>query len=85
MTHPEAPDPGETPQAFIARHTVGEVVDGHVVVHVSFGSFVELGGGVHGLLHRDELTETPALGAALRVEILAMDPDQGRVALRPAG
>lgn len=73
-----------TPRAFIARHTVGDVVDGQVVEHVPFGAFVELGGGVHGLLHRDELTETPALGTAVRVEILAMDADQGRVALRPA-
>ena len=82
MSHPD--HQGETPQAFISRHVVGDVVDGQIVTHVSFGTFVELGGGVHGLLHQDELSVTPALGSALRVEILAMDADRGHVALRPA-
>jgi ribosomal protein S1 len=82
MSHPD--HQGETPQAFIARHAVGDVVDGEVVQHVSFGAFVELGGGVHGLLHHDEVPEAPAPGTALRVEILAMDAERGRVALRPA-
>jgi len=78
MTHPE------TPQAFIARHTEGDVVDGQIVEHVPFGAFVELGGGVHGLLHQDEMPEAPAPGTELRVEILAMDAGLGRVSLRPA-
>ena len=81
MTHP---DHHEAPRAFIARHAVGDVVEAHVVEHLPFGAFVELGGGVHGLIHRDEAPAAPAAGTALRVEILAMDADQGRVALRPA-
>lgn len=84
MTHPDHQDPQDLQRAFIARHAVGDVLDGQVAEQASFGSFVALGGGAQGLLHRTELTETPALGAAVRVEILAMDPDLGRVALRPA-
>ncbi|HEY8544842.1 MAG TPA: S1 RNA-binding domain-containing protein [Acidimicrobiales bacterium] len=79
MTQPD-------PQAFMTRHAVGDVVDGQVVEHVPFGAFVELGQGVHGLLHHIELRggDAPAIGTAVRVEILAMDPDRNRVALRPA-
>jgi ribosomal protein S1 len=75
----------ETPaQAFFARHVAGDVLDGTVASVVSFGAFVVLVDGVHGLLHKSEWNEQPELGVAVRVKILAIDADHGRLSLRPA-
>ena len=71
-------------QAFFDRRAVGDVLDGNVVSVEPFGAFVELADGVHGLLHESESTQQYAPGEPVRVEILAIDPDRGRLGLRPA-
>lgn len=72
------------PEAFFARTDVGAVLEGDVVDVKPFGAFVELADGVHGLLHESEWAARPELGATVRVEVLAVDPDRRRLSLRPA-
>jgi small subunit ribosomal protein S1 len=69
---------------FLARQSVGDVIDGTVEQIVEFGAFVEVHEGVHGLLHSSEWTERPEPGTTVRVEILDIDVDRERLSLRPA-
>jgi ribosomal protein S1 len=69
---------------FLARCTVGDVLEGTVASVVPFGAFVEVADGVHGLLHRSEWNAQPELGAPVRVTILDVDVDNARMSLRPA-
>ena len=69
---------------FLADHKVGDVVDGTIESIVAFGAFVELAGGVQGLVHQSEYREPPSLGAPIRVRIAAIDVDAGRMSLLPA-
>ena len=74
-------------QAFFAGCAVGDRFDGNVVAVVSFGAFVELPAGVHGLLHKDEWAAgapAPSVGSPVRVEVLAIDAARQRLSLRPA-
>jgi len=65
-------------QDFLARHQVGDVIEGVVTKQVPFGSFVE-SEGFTGLAHRQSW---PA-GARVSVRILAIDPDNQRFSLAP--
>lgn len=67
-------------EEFAARHSVGDVVSGHVVQIVPFGAFVEIE-GVHGLLVEHEL---PAEGATVTVRIAQIDHDKQRFSLTTA-
>jgi S1 RNA binding family protein len=66
-------------QDFLARHQVGDVIEGVVTDHVPFGSFVE-SEGFTGLAPGQSW---PA-GTRVSVRILAMDPDRQRFSLAPA-
>lgn len=72
------------PTRYLAGRTVGDVLDGTVVSEVPYGTFVEVADGVHGLVHESETSQTFAPGERVRVEVLAIDVDQGRLSLRPA-
>jgi small subunit ribosomal protein S1 len=84
----------EEEQAVLAedvRRTVvpGAVVTGRVASIVEFGAFVELGGGVQGLLHVSEMgwsrvTDIRAVvteGQEITVKVLRVDDANGRIAL----
>jgi ribosomal protein S1 len=66
-------------QDFIARHPVGDVIEGVVTKQVPFGSFVE-SEGFTGLAHGQSW---PA-GRRVSVRILAIDSEQQRFSLAPA-
>ncbi|MFG2073304.1 S1 RNA-binding domain-containing protein [Nonomuraea maritima] len=66
-------------QNFIARHQVGDVVDGVVTAQMPFGSFVEYD-GVTGLAHQ----QSWPVGARVSVKILAIDPENQRFSLAAA-
>lgn len=66
-------------QDFIARHPVGDVIEGVVTKQVPFGSFVE-SDGFTGLAHGQSW---PA-GRSVSIRILAIDPEQQRFSLAPA-
>jgi small subunit ribosomal protein S1 len=64
-------------QDFLARHDVGDVIEGVVTKQVPFGSFVE-SDGCTGLAHE----RTWPVGTRVRVRILAIDKNQ-RFSLAP--
>jgi small subunit ribosomal protein S1 len=69
--------------------TVGAVVTGRVVSIRDFGAFVDLGGGVQGLLHVSEMgwshVSTPSAvvtpGQEVAVKVLRIDEGSGQIAL----
>jgi ribosomal protein S1 len=68
-------------ESFVTRHGVGDVLSGHVTAVLPFGAFVDVGGGVVGLL---VMKEPPGHGTAVPVRVLAIDPDNRRVSLAHA-
>ena len=66
-------------QEFLARHQVGDVIEGVVTKEMPFGSFVE-SEGFTGLAHQ----ESWPVGARVSVRILAIDPETRRFSLAPA-
>jgi len=66
-------------QDFLARHQVGDVIDGVVTKQVPFGSFVE-SEGFTGLAHQ---LSWP-VGARVSVRILAIDTENQRFSLAAA-
>jgi small subunit ribosomal protein S1 len=66
-------------QDFLARHQVGDVVEGVVTKQVPFGSFVE-SEGFTGLAHKQDWP----VGTHVRVKILAIDTEQHRFSVAPA-
>lgn len=71
-------------QEFLAQHAEGGVVNGTVVSVVPFGTFVDVGNGIHGLLHVSETSETHEVGAGIQVRINNVDLDRRRMSLLPA-
>jgi ribosomal protein S1 len=66
-------------QDFLARHQVGDVIEGVVTKQVPFGSFVE-SDGFTGLAHQQSW---PA-GTLVSVKILAIDTEHQRFSLAAA-
>jgi ribosomal protein S1 len=66
-------------QDFLARHQVGDVVDGVVTKQVPFGSFVE-SEGFTGLAHE----QSWPVGTRVSVRILAIDSERQRFSLAAA-
>lgn len=66
-------------QEFLARHRVGDVLEGVVTKHVPFGSFVE-SDGFTGLAHQ----QSWPVGSRVSVKILAIDTENQRFSLAAA-
>jgi small subunit ribosomal protein S1 len=66
-------------QDFLARHQVGDVIDGVVTQEVPFGSFVE-SEGFTGLAYQ----QSWPVGTRVSVRILAIDPENQRFSLASA-
>ena len=68
---------------------IGSIIEGKVTKTVSFGSFVELGEGVEGLVHISEMAlkhiESPSqvvrVGDVVHVKIMEVDPERRRISL----
>ena len=79
---------GERAEAVRKAVVPGAVLPGRVVSVTSFGAFVDLGGGVQGLLHVSEMawsrvenaTDVARPGDAITVKVLRVD-DSGKIAL----
>lgn len=67
----------------------GAVLAGRVVSVRDFGAFVDLGGGVQGLLHVSEMgwsrvadtSQVVKPGEPITVKVLSVDPDKGKISL----
>jgi ribosomal protein S1 len=66
-------------QDFLARHKVGDVIEGVVTKELPFGSFVE-SDGCTGLAHQ----QSWPVGTRVSVRILAIDPENKRFSLAAA-
>jgi small subunit ribosomal protein S1 len=66
-------------QYFLARHKVGDVIEGVVTKELPFGSFVE-SDGCTGLAPR----QSWPVGTRVSVRILAIDPENQRFSLAAA-
>jgi small subunit ribosomal protein S1 len=80
------PDPW---QELVKKFPVGSIIEGKVTKLVPFGSFVELGDGVEGLVHISEMAkvhvETPeqvtAVGESVMIKVKEVDLDRRRISL----
>jgi small subunit ribosomal protein S1 len=76
-------------EAFARRNAPGDELDGKITKLVSFGVFVEVGDGLEGLVHISELSykhveapaEVVAVGDAVKVKVLDIDPKRRRISL----
>jgi small subunit ribosomal protein S1 len=76
-------------QKIVARHKVGDVVDGRVTKIVAFGAFVEIYEGIEGLVHISELAnrhverpdEVVSVGQEVSVKIIEVDSERRRLSL----
>jgi ribosomal protein S1 len=66
-------------QGFLARHRVGDVIEGVVTKELPFGSFVE-SDGFTGLAHK----QSWPVGTRVSVRILAIDQENQRFSLAAA-
>ena len=74
---------------FLAKHKVGDVVNGEVVNLLDFGAFLKLEEGVEGLVHVSQISnehvEKPSdvlnIGDNLEVKILEIDEENQRISL----
>lgn len=80
--HTLTPEPAW--QAFLTAQCARTPIDGTVVSVLPFGAFVDVGEGVHGLMHVSEWGSEPAVGDAVSVRILQLDLAKRRVSLAPA-
>jgi ribosomal protein S1 len=66
---------------------VGEVCQGKIIKIVDFGLFVELDGGVEGLVYASEYKDSPEFlesihaGDAVEVRVLKVDPQERKIGL----
>ncbi|MDO8964632.1 MAG: 30S ribosomal protein S1 [Coriobacteriia bacterium] len=73
----------------VKKYPVGEIVEGKVTKLVPFGSFVEIGDGVEGLVHISEMAkghvEKPedvvTVGDKVMVKVMDVDTDRRRISL----
>ena len=84
MTASHVPVPAQQWSAFLVDTVRGAAVEGRVLSVVPFGAFVDLGHGVHGLLHMSEWHGEPAEGDTLRLRIIEVDAERQRVSLTQA-
>ena len=76
-------------QKIVARHKVGDVVEGRVTKIVAFGAFVEIYEGIEGLVHISELAnrhverpdEVVSVGQQVSVKIIEVDSERRRLSL----
>lgn len=72
-----------------AKHPVGSVVQGKVVSHADFGTFVEIHEGIEGLIHISEMDlddgqksdEAYPPGTEVKVKVLNFDRDERKISL----
>ncbi|MBF0546805.1 MAG: S1 RNA-binding domain-containing protein [Candidatus Riflebacteria bacterium] len=72
-----------------ASHKVGDLINGSVSRIVEYGAFVDLGGGVEGLIHRNDLSwsvignprEVVQPGQQVEAKILKIDVEKGKIGL----
>ena len=74
---------------YAEEHEQGEVVEGTITKLTNFGAFLDLGGGIEGLIHVSEISDRhikdPAdefkVGDSLKVKILKIDTETKKISL----
>ena len=75
-TQPGGPAPAW--EDFVARHGVGDLVDGQVTTVLPFGAFIRVAEGFDGLLVGED---RPQLGSTVSVRIADVDHEKHRLKL----
>ena len=75
-TQPGGPAPAW--EDFVARHSVGDLVDGQVTKVLPFGAFIRVAEGFDGLLVGED---RPQLGSTVSVRIADVDHEKHRLKL----
>jgi len=73
----------------VKNYPIGTIIEGKVTKLVTFGSFVELGDNIEGLVHISEMAgkhiESPAqvvhVGNTVHVKVMDIDPERRRISL----
>jgi ribosomal protein S1 len=81
MARPEQSVPLPMWTDFIARHSGGGVLDGHVTQVLPFGAFVEVAEGIQGLLPKSAWSAQPVPGSSIAVRIASIDVENRRMSL----
>jgi len=77
-------------ESVAGKFFLSQVVEAEIVHVAEFGVFVELEEGVEGLVHvshlsGDLVSDTYALGAKLKVEVISVDPHEQKIGLAELG
>jgi ribosomal protein S1 len=78
MSQTEPGGPAPAWEDFIAKHGVGDLVDGQVTKVLPFGAFIRVAGAVDGLLVGED---RPEVGANVSVRIADIDHEKRRMKL----
>jgi ribosomal protein S1 len=65
-------------EEFVARHGIGDLVDGRVTKVLPFGAFIRVAGAIDGLLVGED---RPEVGANVSVRIADIDHEKRRMKL----
>lgn len=84
MSQPHEPVPAALWRRFAAGHARDDVLTARVVKVVPFGAFVDVGDGVHGLVHVSEWVAPIESGTTIPVRIIEIDDERRRISLKPA-
>jgi ribosomal protein S1 len=76
QTEPGVPQPAW--EEFVARHGIGDLVDGRVTRILPFGAFIRVAGGMDGLLAGDD---RPDVETTVSVRIADIDHEKRRMKL----
>ncbi|MDR0500641.1 MAG: 30S ribosomal protein S1 [Coriobacteriales bacterium] len=73
----------------VKNFPIGAILEGKITKLVSFGTFVELGDGIEGLVHISEMankhillpSQVVSVGDAVHVKVMDIDPERRRISL----
>jgi ribosomal protein S1 len=78
MAHTQPDGPAPSWEDFVARHGIGDLVDGEVTKVLPFGAFIRVADGFDGLLVGQD---RPDLGSTVSVRIADIDHEKRRMKL----
>lgn len=90
VTRPQIPRPPTSSKRRLLDLRIGEMLEGHITRTTNYGAFVNIGLPTEGLIHVSKLSdewvsrveEIVQPGDRVRVEVIRLEPERGRIGLR---